>query len=204
MRSSRNAIVRGPNLNPSETPVALFRYYFAMEPVTLVLPEKVFTLSGDDCSVKDMATGETVVRCKGKVIRDHKSGYMPCESPFTSDVTDASGKLLFSMRNTTFVFRRVVIAEDDHGNELFRIKRNIGCEWTADRAKGSGHQDDRDVLQRGQQTENGAKHSRGQVRAWHHIMLKGRVRVARISRKPPRTGGWITDKQAASVEMRRR
>lgn len=64
-------------LAPVNPAVAVFTSFVAQGPVTLVLREKVFSLSGDDFSVKDAATGRTVVKCKGKVVsfRDRKSEY---------------------------------------------------------------------------------------------------------------------------------
>lgn len=62
-------------LSPIHPAVAVFPAFIAQGPTTLVLREKVFSLTGDDFSVKDAATGNTVVRCKGKVLsfRDRKS-----------------------------------------------------------------------------------------------------------------------------------
>ncbi len=61
-------------LVPANPPIAVFKNYVAQRPTTLVLKEKVWSLSGDSFSVKDAATGQPVVKVAGKVLslRDRK------------------------------------------------------------------------------------------------------------------------------------
>lgn len=61
-------------LVPADPPIAVFRNFIAQRPTTLVLKEKVWSLSGDSFSVKDAATGQPVVLVAGKAmsLRDRK------------------------------------------------------------------------------------------------------------------------------------
>jgi len=44
-------------------------------------------------------------------------------------ITDPNGRVLFHIRNKMIAIRKTYVGEDDNGNEIFRIKKSIGCEW---------------------------------------------------------------------------
>ncbi|BEI94491.1 uncharacterized protein CcaverHIS019_0700630 [Cutaneotrichosporon cavernicola] len=168
-------------LQPVHPPVAVFPAFISQGPVTLVLREQIFSLSGDDFSVKDAATGKTVVRCKGKVVsfRDRKN------------VTDASGNLLFSMRDKLIAFMSTFVAEDARGHELFRVKRNIalGTKMTA-------------TFRNANTGENAELSMRGDMFGLGTtIVLNGNIPVAQISRKLLHMREWIADKQTYYVTV---
>ncbi|GMK53462.1 hypothetical protein CspeluHIS016_0100480 [Cutaneotrichosporon spelunceum] len=111
-------------LAPANPPIAVFPNHVAQQPTTLVLKEKVFSLTGDSFSVKNAATGQTVVKVAGKLLtlRDRKQ------------VTDASGHPLYSLRSKVITIHNVQVGESPDGKELFRVRSHrlvLGAKLTA-------------------------------------------------------------------------
>ncbi|ODN77884.1 hypothetical protein, variant 2 [Cryptococcus amylolentus CBS 6039] len=100
-------------LHPVNPPIGIFPYLYAKEPTALNIKEKI-SWSGDDFAVKDLA-GWVVVRCEGQAFsyRDRKI------------IRDSSGKFLFCLRNKIMTFFKTIIAEDEHGQELFRVQKHF-------------------------------------------------------------------------------
>lgn len=44
------------------------------------------------------------------------------------DVTDVNGRLLFSMRDKLISIFQTLVAEDERGHEIFRVKKNLARE----------------------------------------------------------------------------
>ncbi|WRT66012.1 uncharacterized protein IL334_002963 [Kwoniella shivajii] len=101
-------------LHPINPPLGLHANYFAQQPTTLVLKEKVFSWSGDDFSVKD-TNGHTVVRCHGQSMsfRDRKV------------INDANGQFLFGLRNKLLSIHKTFVGETQDERELFRIRKRM-------------------------------------------------------------------------------
>ncbi|WVF71015.1 hypothetical protein IAT40_005811 [Kwoniella sp. CBS 6097] len=101
-------------LHPVNPPLGVFPNYYAQQPTTLVLKEKVFSFSGDDFSVKD-TNGYTVVRCHGQALswRDRKV------------IVDANNNFLFGLRNKMMAIHKTFIAENEGGTEIFRIRKRL-------------------------------------------------------------------------------
>ncbi|BEI86716.1 hypothetical protein CcaverHIS002_0700620 [Cutaneotrichosporon cavernicola] len=119
-------------LQPVHPPVAVFPAFISQGPVTLVLREQIFSLSGDDFSVKDAATGKTVVRCKGKVVsfRDRKMG-TKMTATFRNANTGENAEL--SMRGDMFGLGTTIVL---NGNiPVAQISRKLlhMREWIADK-----------------------------------------------------------------------
>lgn len=85
-------------------------HYYSPTQTTLHMKEKVFSLSGDDFTVKT-AEGMEVCRCKGKVlsVRDKKQ------------FTDVNGKLIFSLGNKMLSIHKSFHAESKEGYD-FEVK----------------------------------------------------------------------------------
>ncbi|WVR05557.1 hypothetical protein IAU60_002576 [Kwoniella sp. DSM 27419] len=101
-------------LHPVNPPCGVFPNYYAQQPTTLILKEKVFSFSGDDFSVKD-SHGHTVVRCHGNSMsfRDSKV------------IVDPNGRPLFQLKNKLLAIHKTFIAEGEGGQEIFRIKQRL-------------------------------------------------------------------------------
>ncbi|WVQ85740.1 hypothetical protein IAT38_007907 [Cryptococcus sp. DSM 104549] len=101
-------------LHPVQPPIGVNPNYYAQVPTTLILKEKAFSFSGDDFAVKD-SNGHVVVRCQGKALsfRDRKV------------ISDPSGRLLFGLRNKMLAIAKTYVAENEHEQEIFRVKKKI-------------------------------------------------------------------------------
>jgi hypothetical protein len=44
-------------------------------------------------------------------------------------ITDSVGKPLFHLRNKVISIHKTFVAEDDGGNEIFRVTKRMSCEW---------------------------------------------------------------------------
>ena len=54
-------------LTPWEKPIGIYPAFMAQAPTTLILREKVFSLSGDDFEIKT-DQGAEILRCHGQVV----------------------------------------------------------------------------------------------------------------------------------------
>ncbi|WVQ77086.1 hypothetical protein IAR50_006769 [Cryptococcus sp. DSM 104548] len=108
-------------LHPVNPPIGIYPYLYAREPTALKLKEKI-SWSGDDFEIKDLA-GRVVVRCEGQAFsyRDRKI------------IRDSSGKFLFCLRNKILALFKTIIAENEQGQEIFRVEKgfSFGAKATA-------------------------------------------------------------------------
>ncbi|KAK3326800.1 tubby C-terminal-like domain-containing protein [Apodospora peruviana] len=110
-------------LAPSPQPVGIFGPYIARETVTLVLREKVMSLTGDSFEIK-MQNGQPLMRVEGKLmsISGRKS------------VTDLNGNHLFDLVKKHLHIHATFVAEDKSGKELLTVKSGftlLGSKATA-------------------------------------------------------------------------
>jgi hypothetical protein len=82
-------------LHATPRQIALFPQFIAAQPETIVLKEKVMSLSGDSFSIK-LANGTPILQVEGTVLS--LSG--------KKKVTDIQGKHLFTIGKNTFIFMR--------------------------------------------------------------------------------------------------
>lgn len=96
--------------NPPLGPQPANAHLFSPNPTTLQMKEKVFSLSGDDFTVKTV-DGMEVCKCKGKVIsaRDKKK------------FTDMSGQEIFTLSNKLLSIHKSFHAESPTGHD-FEVK----------------------------------------------------------------------------------
>lgn len=106
------------NLDPVAEPIALFEQYVAKEPQTLVLREKVLSVSGDSFEIK-LANGETLIKVHGSWIS--LSG--------RKKVEDAQGKHLFDIAKEHLHLHTTYAIEDTHHKKICEVKSNLKCEY---------------------------------------------------------------------------
>jgi LURP-one-related len=98
-------------LPPSE-PLAVFQQFIARPNETIVLKERVMSLSGDSFSIKTTA-GRPLMQVKAKKLSAHER----------KTVTDMRGNHLFTIRKKTFtVGSGTFYAEDPQGHKFFTLK----------------------------------------------------------------------------------
>lgn len=98
-------------LAPMQAALGVFPQYCVPRQETLILKEKVFSLSGDTFSIKD-TNGAVIINCSGKTfsISDRK------------EFTSADGTPLFSLRTKLISIHKSFYAESPDGKELFTVK----------------------------------------------------------------------------------
>ncbi|KAG9232249.1 tubby C-terminal-like domain-containing protein [Amylocarpus encephaloides] len=98
-------------LAPVNPPLGVFPAYYAPNQTTLVMKEKVWSLSGDAFHIVD-EHGREVVQCRGQTfsLSDRK------------EFADASGKPLFSLRNKLLSIHKSFYGETADGTQLFAVK----------------------------------------------------------------------------------
>ncbi|KAH6681711.1 tubby C-terminal-like domain-containing protein [Halenospora varia] len=99
------------HLNPVNPPLGVFASYCVPKQTTLVMKEKVWSLSGDTFHIVD-ENGQEVVQCRGQTfsISDRK------------EFADAHGRPLFSLRTKLLSIHKSFYAEAPDGNEIFQVK----------------------------------------------------------------------------------
>ncbi|KAH8663581.1 tubby C-terminal-like domain-containing protein [Tricladium varicosporioides] len=99
------------HLNPVNPPLGIFASYCVPKQTTLVMKEKVWSLSGDTFHIVD-ENGQEVVQCRGQTfsISDRK------------EFADAHGRPLFSLRTKLLSIHKSFYAEAPDGRELFLVK----------------------------------------------------------------------------------
>jgi uncharacterized protein YxjI len=99
------------NLPDVHPPLGVTMGFIRPQQTTLVMKEKVWSLSGDSFHVTDQNNVE-VVRCQGSTfsISDRKEFQSP------------QGVPLFSLRNKLIAIHKTFYAEDPKGNILFEVK----------------------------------------------------------------------------------
>jgi uncharacterized protein YxjI len=101
-------------LPPVPQPIALFPQFIAAQPETLVLKEKVLSLSGDSFSIK-LANGTPVLQVEGKVMSI--SG--------RKKVADMQGNHLFSIVKEHFHIHATYAIEGADGQKLAEVKSSF-------------------------------------------------------------------------------
>ncbi|KAJ5884865.1 hypothetical protein N7495_009375 [Penicillium taxi] len=105
----------GPhNLEPVVQPIAVFDQFVSTDPQTLVLREKVLSVTGDSFEVKN-ASGTTVLKVHGAWIS--LSG--------RKKVDDANGKHLFDIVKEHLHLHATYAIEDPHRNKVCEVKSNL-------------------------------------------------------------------------------
>ncbi|KAI1339414.1 DUF567-domain-containing protein [Xylariaceae sp. FL0016] len=99
------------HLAPYPTTMGVFPQFVAQQPETLVLKEKVLSLSGDSFEIKT-ADGRPVFQIKGEALS--LSG--------RKNVMDMSGNLLFTIRKKLIALHATFYGEDPSGKVLFEVK----------------------------------------------------------------------------------
>ncbi|KAJ5946665.1 hypothetical protein N7454_003504 [Penicillium verhagenii] len=111
------------NLEPVVEHIALFDQFVSAEPQTLVLREKVLSVSGDSFEVK-LANGDTVIKVHGAWVS--LSG--------RKKVEDAHGKHLFDIVKEHLHLHSTFALEDTHRKKVCEVKSGltlIGSKATA-------------------------------------------------------------------------
>lgn len=98
-------------LAPMQTALGVFPQFCVPRQETLILKEKVFSLSGDSFSIKD-TNGAVVVNCAGKTfsISDRK------------EFTAPDGKPLFTLKTKLLAIHKTFTGEAPDGTLLFTVK----------------------------------------------------------------------------------
>ncbi|KAJ6128298.1 hypothetical protein N7471_009515 [Penicillium samsonianum] len=102
------------NLDPVAEPIAIFEQFVAKEPQTLVLREKVLSVSGDSFEIK-LANGETFLKVQGAWVS--LSG--------RKKVEDAHGKHLFDIVKELLHIHSTYAIEDTHHKKICEVKSNL-------------------------------------------------------------------------------
>ncbi|CAI7669202.1 hypothetical protein PCG10_007816 [Penicillium crustosum] len=111
------------NLAPVAEPIAIFEQYVSKEPQTIVLKEKVLSVSGDSFEIK-LANGEPFLKVHGAWVSF--SG--------RKKVEDAHGKHLFDIVKELLHIHSTYAIEDTHRKKICEVKSNltlIGSKATA-------------------------------------------------------------------------
>ncbi|KAJ6021011.1 hypothetical protein N7540_006515 [Penicillium herquei] len=111
------------NLQPVAEPIALFDQFVSQEPQTIILKEKVLSVTGDSFEVK-LAGGQTLLKVHGAwvSISDRKK------------VEDASGNHLFDIVKEHFHLHTTYAMEDTHKKKFAEVKnalKLVGSKATA-------------------------------------------------------------------------
>ncbi|KAJ5322327.1 hypothetical protein N7452_010616 [Penicillium brevicompactum] len=105
----------GPhNLAPVIEPIAIFDQFIAKEPQTIVLKEKVLSVSGDSFEIK-LADGQPFLKVHGAWVS--LSG--------RKKVEDAHGKHLFDIVKELLHIHTTYAIEDAHGKKACEVKSNL-------------------------------------------------------------------------------
>ncbi|KZM24766.1 uncharacterized protein EKO05_0003449 [Ascochyta rabiei] len=115
------------------SPVGIFPQFFARGPETLVLKEKVLSLTGDDFHIK-LANGTPILRVEGKVLS--LSG--------RKKVFDEQGNHLFDIVKEHFHIHTTFRVDDANGKKIMEVRSGfklIGSKATATFTSQSGKQE---------------------------------------------------------------
>ncbi len=103
-------------LEPFLEPIAIFDQFVAREPQTLVMKEKVLSVSGDSFDVK-LACGQSLLKVHGSWIS--LSG--------RKKVDDVHGKHLFDIVKEHLHLHTTYAIEDVHGKKIAEVKSSLAC-----------------------------------------------------------------------------
>ncbi|CAK7207285.1 hypothetical protein SEUCBS139899_010095 [Sporothrix eucalyptigena] len=115
-------------LKPLPAQIGVFPQYIASQTETIVLKEKVLSLSGDSFDVL-LANGQPLLKVKGKffTLGSRKSVY------------DTAGTHLFDIYREIMHVHTTYVLEDPKGNKFFELKNNIQIFGTSATAKFATH-----------------------------------------------------------------
>ncbi|KAJ5368786.1 uncharacterized protein N7496_008546 [Penicillium cataractarum] len=102
------------NLQPFLEPIAIFDQFVAKEPQTLVMKEKVLSVSGDSFEVK-LANGQSLLKVHGAWVSI--SG--------RKKVEDIHGKHLFDIVKEHLHLHTTYAIEDSHRKKIAEVKNNL-------------------------------------------------------------------------------
>ena len=104
-------------LAPAPQPIGVFPQFFAAGPETLVLKEKVMSLSGDSFSIK-LANGTPVLKVEGKVM----------SLTGRKKMFDMQGTHLFDIVKEKFHLHTTFAVEDASGGKIMEVRSSVKCE----------------------------------------------------------------------------
>ena len=90
--------------------------YYANQPTTLVMREKIMSWTGDDYHVKS-TDGSSVLRVRGTVM----------SLSDRTEVLDNQGQPLFTVRRQLFSLLKNYYAEDPSGNKFLTVDGEFSC-----------------------------------------------------------------------------
>jgi uncharacterized protein YxjI len=102
------------NLAPVVEPIAIFDQFVSQEPQTIVLKEKVLSVSGDSFEIK-LANGQPFLKVHGAWISI--SG--------RKKVEDANGNHLFDIVKELLHIHTTYAIEDTHRKKICEVKSNL-------------------------------------------------------------------------------
>ncbi|KAI2603631.1 DUF567-domain-containing protein [Hypoxylon sp. NC1633] len=123
-----------PQLAPFPRPLGVFTPFVARQTETLILKEKVLSLSGNSFDIA-LASGQPIFRIKGETFS--LSNRM--------NVMDMSGKLLFCIRKKHFKLHTTYYAEGTSGEEIFEVQSRFklgGSKFIGTFTSSSGQQEE--------------------------------------------------------------
>jgi len=97
--------------NPALGPQPTTSQLYSPNQTTLVMKEKVFSITGEDFTVRTV-DGHDVCHCKGKVVSAHDS----------KKFTDTNGADLFTLKNKMFALNRSFHGETGRAHHDFEVK----------------------------------------------------------------------------------
>jgi uncharacterized protein YxjI len=105
-------------LPPAQQSLGIFQNYIARQSESLVLKERVLSLSGDSFSIKTL-DGRDILQVKGEALSLSKRKI----------VMDMQGNPMFTIRKHHFSFPSTYYAEDPQGNKFFEVEGKFSCEY---------------------------------------------------------------------------
>ncbi|KGO78278.1 hypothetical protein PITC_058810 [Penicillium italicum] len=102
------------SLEPFVEPIAIFDQFVSNEPQTIVLKEKVLSVSGDSFDIK-LANGEPILKVHGAWVSI--SG--------RKKVEDVHGRHLFDIVKELLHIHATYAIEDPHGEKICEVRNNI-------------------------------------------------------------------------------
>ncbi|KAJ5724035.1 hypothetical protein N7488_002070 [Penicillium malachiteum] len=102
------------NLQPVPEPIALFDQFVSQQPQTLILKEKVLSVSGDSFEVK-LTGGQTLIKVHGAWVSIHDR----------KKVDDASGNHLFDIVKEHFHIHTTYAIVDPEKKKLAEVKSSL-------------------------------------------------------------------------------
>ncbi|KAI0378556.1 DUF567-domain-containing protein [Hypomontagnella monticulosa] len=134
-------------LPPFPRPLGVFTPFIARQPETLVLKEKVMSLSGNSFDIS-LANGQPIFRVKGESFSLSQR----------MNVMDLSGNLIFCIRKKHFSLHTTYYAENPNGDEIFEVQSKFklgGSKFIGSFKSASGQQEQ--LIMKGDWTDTTAE-----------------------------------------------